>query len=130
MTNKAKAVMFVLHKNFTLATLMGHTIEFVKGEPTHVPKEAWKEATAIGAVPADELEEEVVKPKSTELDPDDRKAKIYAAIEGIVIAGVRESFTGNGSPHAAVISTAVGFEVGAKERDVVWAEFRQANKAD
>lgn len=128
--SKAKAVMFVMHRNMTVASTMGHTIEFKKGEPTHVPKELWKDVQAVGAVPADELEDEVVQPKEEVLDPEDRKAMIFAAMEQVVTAGVRESFTGNGSPHAKVISEIVGFIVDAKERDTMWTEFRQANKAD
>lgn len=125
-----KAIQFVLNRNHTLSTVMGHTIEFKKGEATHVPKECWKEATAIGAVPADELpEDEIVEPEPV-LDPEDRKAMIFAAMQDIVTRGVREEFTGNGSPHAKVVSEKVGFVIDAKERDAAWSEFRQANKAD
>lgn len=126
----SKANMFVLHRNLTVTSLMGHTIEFRKGVETHVPKESWKDVIAVGAVPADELEEEVEQTKEVVMDPEDRKALIMAAIQEIVLKGDRESFTGNGSPHAAVVSKIAGFDVNAKERDVVWTEYRQANQAD
>lgn len=124
------ALMFVMHRNMTVASTMGHTIEFKKGEPTHVPRELWKDVQAVGAVPADEMEEEEIKLPEVALDPEDRKAMIFAAMTQIVEKGERESFTGNGSPHAKVVSEIVGFTVDAKERDAVWIEFRQANKAD
>lgn len=121
---------FILHRNLTVPSTMGHTIEFKKGEPTHVPKEMWKDAQAVGAVPEDELDVDEVKQPETALDPEDRKALIFAAMKQVVEKGEREAFTGNGSPHAKVISEIVGFTIDAKERDAVWVEFRQANKAD
>lgn len=128
--NKAKAVKFVLHRNLTVPSTMGHTIEFKKGEPTHVPKEMWKDVQAVGAVPEDELDNDEVKPPVIVIDPEDRKAMIFAAMKQIVEKGEREAFTGNGSPHAKVISEIAGFAIDAKERDAMWIEFRQANKAD
>lgn len=121
---------FQLHKNHTLNSTMGHTIEFKKGERVYVPKEVWKEAVAIGAIPETELPEEVLHTKDEVLDPEDRKAMIFAAMEQVVLKGDRESFTGNGSPHAKVISEIVNFAVDAKERDLMWNEFRQSQKAD
>ena len=43
----------VLNRNYVLATTMGHSISFVKGEATHVPPLAFAEAIAIGAQPVD-----------------------------------------------------------------------------
>jgi hypothetical protein len=90
----------------------------------------WKDVRAVGGIPEDDLEEDEVKQPETVLDPEDRKAMLFSAMEQVVTAGERESFTGNGSPHAKVISEIVGFTIDAKERDAVWTEFRQANQAD
>lgn len=121
---------FVLHRTKTVSSTMGHTIEFVKGVPTHVPKEMWPAVTAVGAVPEDELPEDAIAKKDEVLDPQDRKAMIFAAFEQIVTKGDRDAFTGNGSPHAKIVSEIVNFTVDAKERDAAWSDFRQANKAD
>lgn len=127
MTKPTTAVMFVLHRNHTVTSTMGHAIEFKKGQPTSVPREAFKDVQAVGAVPADELDE-VELPKVEEvLDPEDRKAMIFAAMEQLVTKGDRESFTGSGSPHAKAVSELAGFTVNAEERDAMWLAFRQAN---
>lgn len=127
MTKPSTAVMFVLHRNLTVTSTMGHSIEFKKGQPTSVPREAFKDVQAVGAVPADELDEPELPKADEVLDPEDRKAMIFAAIEQVVTKGDREAFTGSGSPHAKVISEIAGFTVGAEERDAMWLAFRQAN---
>ena len=116
---------FLLHKNKTVTSTLGHTIEFIKGELTHVPKEMWPAVIAVGAVPEDELPEDATPKKDVVLDASDRKTLIFAAFEQIVTKGDRDAFTGNGSPHAKVVSEVVNFTVDAKERDAAWAEFRQ-----
>jgi hypothetical protein len=63
------------------------------------------------------------------IDPAERKELVFAAFTTLVEKNERESFTGNGAPHAKYVAEIVGFSVDAKERDVLWAEFRQL-KAD
>ena len=74
--------MFTLHRNYILRTNKGHSIRFVKGEPTWVPPLCEVDAVAIGAVPqegTDVLPPEAVPEK--ELTPAERKAKMFEAFD-------------------------------------------------
>jgi hypothetical protein len=115
---------FILNRNKVVTSLLGHAIEFKKGEPTHVPKEMWNDVIAVGAVPEHEIEEEVVK-QAPVLTGEERKEMIFAAFTVLVEKNEREAFTGNGSPHIRSLADITGFPVDAKERDTLWAEFRQ-----
>lgn len=125
-----KNATFVLQKDKVVVGVWGHAIEFKKGEPTLVPKEMWEAVQAIGAIPTEELPEEVTEKSDVPSDPGERKQLIFGAFEKIVLKGERESFTGNGSPHNKIVSQLLGFTVEPKERDKCWAEFRQLNKED
>ena len=118
---------FQLHRNKVVASKFGHTIEFVKGQLVHVPKEAWEEVVAVGAVPESELPEDEVRKAENNLSADERKELVFIAFTQLVEKNDRESFTGNGAPHAKVVSEITGFTIDAKERDALWSEFRQMN---
>lgn len=115
---------FKLHRTHTFVSVTGHAVQFVKGELTHVPKEMHKEVLSIGAVPETELQEEIER-HAPVLTPEERKELIFAAFTTLVEKNERESFTGNGAPHGKAVATITGFSVDAKERDTLWAEFRQ-----
>ena len=115
---------FVLNRNKTITSILGHAIEFKKGEPTHVPKEMWNDVIAQGAVPEEEIEEAVEKQAPVLTGPE-RKEMIFAAFTVLVEKNEREAFTGNGSPHIRAVADITGFAVDAKERDAMWTEFRQ-----
>lgn len=114
---------FVLNRNYTLVSVLGGAIEFVKGEATHVPPRMHKEAIAIGALPEDEIDEPETK-KEEAPEGADRVALIKAAMEDMVASNVREEFTAAGVPHNKTLSARVGFTVGAKERDEIWADLK------
>lgn len=117
---------FVLNRNKTLVSTLGHAIAFVKGVPTYVPRELWPEAQAIGATPEAELPEEVRAPSREPIDPALRREAIFAAFEQLVAAGKRETFTATGVPHAKALGMQMGFAIDNKERDALWLEYRQA----
>ena len=120
---------FVLNRNKTVTSKYGHAIEFKKGVPTHVPKEAWDEVIATGAIPENELEIDE-ETKVVELTAEQRKAAIFAAFEAIVAENDRESFTGNGLPDAKKVSEVAGFTVKADERTATWGEYRAAKEGE
>lgn len=124
---------FVMPIDKVVATDKGHTVEFAKNVPTHVPKECWPAVQAAGAVPVDQeavAAEQARKPKDTAPDdPSERKLLVRAAFEQMVAANKREDFTGSGTPQIKAIEKIVGFEIDAKERDVLWLEFQQEGKA-
>jgi hypothetical protein len=126
---------FTLGRNYTLRSVMGHTIVFKKDEPTWVPREIEAEAMAIGAVPVDgevhvtEVDENPAK----NAGPDDvieRKEKIKTAIKQIVSANQRNDFSASGSPKVPALNRVLGFEVDAHERDVIWTEFKAELSGD
>ncbi|WP_025915514.1 hypothetical protein [Herminiimonas sp. CN] len=121
---------FVLNRNKIIVSLQGHAIEFKKGEPTHVPHALWAEVQAVGALPEDELPEEIRTASKEPLDPIERKGLIFAAFEQLVLDAKRESFTGTGVPHAKALAAQMGFIIDNKERDALWAEFQLADKAE
>lgn len=115
---------FTLNRDKTVVGLNGRSIEFVKGEATHVPPDMIADVVAIGAVPEDDAvlnEPEVAKAPQG----DERKLLIRTAMEDMVATNIREDFTASGAPHNKKLSDRVGFAVDARERDAVWAELRE-----
>jgi hypothetical protein len=115
---------FILNRNKTVVSTLGHAIEFKKGEPTHVPPEMWPAVQAIGAIPEDELPEEKVADTKEPADPIERKKAIFKAFEQMVLVNDRESFTGTGAPHAKALEAQLGFKIDSKERDALWQAFQ------
>lgn len=120
---------FTLHRNFILRTTKGHSVEFKKGERAWVPPACVPDAVAIGAVPEDGREGDVLGDEPTPvvtLEPDQRKAKLFDAFDKLVARQERGDFTAAGLPHLKRLETLVGFEVYNKERDEAWMAYSQA----
>lgn len=117
---------FVLNRDKILASVMGHTIAFKKGEPTHVPRECANEALAIGAIP----EEEIVDNErpSYPTDPEVRKAAIFEVFEKIILTNNPDDFTAGNAPRTQSVSRMLGWDVTSSERDLVWEAFRKAQQ--
>ena len=117
---------FIMHRNKTVASVMGLAIAFEKGVPMQVPPYMYQEVLAAGGVSEDELvEDEVLAQVSSEpSDPGTRKNALFDAFDKIVLRNTREEFTGAGIPHAAVLTKELGWAVNAKERDAAWIEFK------
>lgn len=127
--------MLVLNRNYVLTTTKGHSVEFVKGVPTHVPPAIYQEALSIGAMPPDgeepQIEEKVVLDNAP-ADPAERAPLIMEAIERLVAANARDDFTAAGSPSVSAVTRETGFKVQGKEIATVWAAYHEkvANKLD
>lgn len=116
---------FTLNRDRVHASVLGLSVEFKKGVPTHVPPELYAEVQAIGAVPEDEIVEEPTTPKTNEpADPNKRKEEIFAAFEMLALRNERTDFTAGGSPRDQALESILGWKLSAKERDVLWAEFK------
>lgn len=115
---------FVLNRDKTLNSVMGHSIAFKKGEPTHVPKECVNEALAIGAVPEEELPDEP-QGNGAPTDPDERKLAMFEAFEKIILDNHPNDFTAGNAPKTSAVVRILGWEVTGNERDVAWAEFQR-----
>ena len=121
---------FTLNRNHILSSTSGHSIEFIKGELTHVPPGMYAEVMAIGALPEENLSEPTETASREPADPIARKTAIFAGFEQMVLAKKRDAFTGTGVPHAKALTAQIGFAIDNKERDTLWAEFNLAQKAD
>lgn len=118
---------FILHRDRTIASLSGRSVEFKKGVPTFVPPQMHADVIAAGAIPEDELDEPDVK-KPSAPQGEERVALIKLAMAEIVTDNIREQFTAGGAPHAKALTARLGFEVNPKERDAIWTALQQEGK--
>lgn len=115
---------FILNRDKTMTSLFGHSIEFKKGEATYVPKELWAEVRAIGAIPEEEIKEEITEGAIEPANPEERQQAIFAGFEAMVKKADRDSFTATGVPNIKQLSAHIGFIVDGKERDSAWQAFK------
>lgn len=122
---------FVLQRNFTMRTRLGHCITFQKGVPTHVPPLLHREAIAIGAIPEDqaliqqmEERDEVIK-RDPVMNPELRDTAILGALRTMRERNLRGYFNAQGLPSLKQIEILCGFEVDKHERDRIWATIVQ-----
>lgn len=116
---------FVLSRNYTLRTLHGHTINFVKGEPIHVPPVCIHDALTIGAVPVDGPMD-ILDPEQTpapELSLDERQAALLTAFKMLEERNGRTDFSGQGLPNKAALEKIVEFSVEKREFEPLWAAY-------
>ncbi len=120
---------YIAPRKMVVASLCGRSVEFEKGVPTYAPDQMHADLIKVGIVPAEEIPEppETDGPKEPTV-PSERQAEVYAAFEKLILRGKRGDFAGTGSPHAAVLSKELGWDIDGKERDVLWQKF-QADKA-
>lgn len=118
---------FTLSRNLTVASVSGHAVEFKKGVATYVPKSMHHEVLALGATPADasvddvEFDDQAKGPETTvPHDPAERSEMIKMALADIKTRNVRDEFTATGKPKAKFVTTALGFEVSAREIEEQW----------
>lgn len=119
---------YVLNRNYSLRSLSGHMIDFIKGQPTYVPPPCVKEAVAIGAEPVETIDktEAVLGPEeklAVEPDGEERKQLLFKIFAQLEERNGREDFTAAGMPSIKVIEKIAGFEVDSKERNVLWQEY-------
>lgn len=113
---------FTLNRNLTHASTLGHTVEFVKDEPTFVPPPLWNEVRKLGAEPEDEIvEDPVLAGSKMPEDQAERDRQIRDAIMALTLKNEREDFGAGGKPHLKPLSDYTGWSVSAKERDRVIA---------
>ena len=117
----SKPVMMRSLRTFTLRSVTGHTIPFMKNEPRPVPAVVVSEAMEKGAVPEDETVLEEVE-EQVEADPTglDRENKIKEALLKIRAKNSRDDFTAGGKPKAPVAKEVAGFTIDAREIGKVW----------
>lgn len=123
---------YTLNRNYTLRSTSG-VIQFVKGEPTFVPRHMEREVVAIGGELADL---DVVAPTLVPQDaalPDvprgeDRSEQIQIAMALIVERNESSDFTASGSPTVKAVEKITGFDVDRNEVASAWTKFKQAGE--
>lgn len=122
---------FVLNRNHTHRSTMGHVISFKKGEPVYVPPVCRKEVVALGAECTDEAfdsaaealgEEKHVAP---ELTPVERAQKMREAFEVLLEKNQRQDFTGGGMPTPRAIERETQLVVDRTELTPVWLAYKE-----
>ena len=122
---------FVLNRTWALQG-HGHSINFVKGEPTWVPPPLVNDAVAIGAECVDEVVDVLgpEKAEEVELSAEEREVLLNAAFDQIVARngqdGTREDFNAQGLPNIKALTVITGFEPKVKERNAAWQKYREA----
>ncbi|MDP2323522.1 MAG: hypothetical protein Q8N51_05775 [Gammaproteobacteria bacterium] len=116
---------YISHRNVTVTSLCGRSMEFKKGEPALAPPQMHAELLAMGIMPVDGLEDDVVKPENVEPSlTGDREAAMFGAFETMVLRDRRGDFMASGAPHGAVLAKELGWEpIQAKEREAAWAKW-------
>ena len=122
---------YVLNRNYTHRSLLGHSVEFKKGEPVFVPPILEKEVVAIGAQRVDgenpAVVEEVKKAEEV-LSDEQRKEELYAAFDLIVERNNSGDFTAQGIPTVKAVEKIVSFNVDKKEVVDTYGEYRVAKQ--
>jgi hypothetical protein len=124
---------FVLNRNYTLRSLTGHTITFVKGAETLVPPAVVAEAVGIGAERIDAKQDALVaeeKDLPPPMQDGEKEDKVMEAIKLMVERNVRGDFTGNGIPNVRSLERLVGFEVPNRLRDIVWDKWVESQRVE
>lgn len=116
---------FVLNRNYTMRTTLGHIIDFKKGDVTYVPPACVKDAVAIGAVCPDggvdvlDPEEVAIVPLSAE----ERQEKIVAAFKVLEERAQRADFTAAGAPTKNALVKILDFDTEKKEYEPLWVAY-------
>lgn len=102
-------------EDFPIALTSGHTcVVSVAGNP--IDEMFWKEAVALGCLPADS------KAKSTAEPEFDRDLVIGTAIEEMITDADPDDFLGDGRPDLRKLNARLGFKVEREEADRIFAE--------
>ncbi len=120
---------FVLNRDRTIASTTGHCVEFKKDQPTFVPPPMWQEVQNLGAVPTEDIPEDLSAPVSkAPTEPAEREKAIREAIEALTLKNNRDDFNAGGKPNLKPLSDFLGWSVSAKERDLVIGKMANPNE--
>lgn len=118
---------YVLNRNYTLRSLTGHSVAFVKGVPTFVPAMIEREARGLGAECVDGANPDMLDPETPVVAPlthDERADQIRAAFALLVERNDTKDFTGAGVPSVKAVEKMVDFDVDRNEVISLWQAFK------
>lgn len=122
---------FLMNRNHTVTSTMGHSIAFKKGVATHVPREMEREVLAAGAYTAEgegEVDMDDTKKGPVALEGDERIEMLKMILADMKVRNDREDFTATGTPKVKAVAEAAGFDVTAPEIGALWTEMNQAGE--
>ena len=118
---------YVLNRNFVLRSMTGHSVNFVKNDPTFVPALIEREARGIGAERVDGANPDMLDPESPEVAPlshDERAEQIRTAFALLTERNDSKDFTGAGVPSVKAVEKLVDFDVDRNEVVALWQAYR------
>lgn len=118
---------YVLNRNYTLRSLTGHSVTFVKGVPTFVPAMIEREARGLGAECVDGTNPDMLDPETPVVAPlthEERADQIRAAFTLLVERNDTKDFTGAGVPSVKAVEKMVDFDVDRNEVITLWQAFK------
>lgn len=128
-----KQFLFVSNRDITITSLIGRSIYFEKGVPTHCPREMHAEVMEKGIIPVEEADATAVTtkaahvPKSDEPDePGDREDAITAAVQVLVARNNTKDFSAGGVPTSAAVSAVLGWRADAQSIRPVWDKLKRS----
>ena len=135
MATAPKQYLFVSNRTVNVGSTLGHSIQFEKGVPTHVPQRLHALVMEKGIMPCDAagkpldpsqvddpspVSAVVLAPEETE----ERAAKILEVIQAIVKRNNSKDFSAGNVPNSVAVTAALGWKVDAKEIRPVWDKFK------
>ena len=121
--------LFKLNRNYALSSMYGHSINFIKGEPTYVPPILVKEVVAIGAECVDgEVDVLGAEEIPTQVTFDELQVKMREAFNTLVAKNDPDDFTAQGVPKVGVIETMIGLKVTKVEVIDAWQVYRSGGE--
>ena len=126
-----QSILMVMNRTVTLASTLGHIVNFKKDEEIFVPAILAREAASMGAVAVDgsDMHAEPVSEKPTQpVSPSERLDVVRRVVEEIIEDNLREDFTASGNPKVTIVSERAGFKVDGTEVKTVLRE--RAEDAD
>ena len=128
-----KQYLFVSNRDITVTSLIGRSIFFAKGVPTHCPREMHAEVMEKGVIPVEEADAVMVteraaaQPKPAEPeDAMERSDAIAAAIQVLVARNNTKDFSAGGVPTSAAVSAVLGWRADAAAIRPEWDKFKRA----
>lgn len=121
MSEQPQNTVFRTLRPVRIASLTGHIINIVPGEPKALPPSMHEEAYAAGCVPVDSPEH-VTAP----LVPsgEDREAALVHAIHQLIAENDDAKFKNSGAPKVAAMEEVFGFAVTAAETDAAFEKVK------
>lgn len=135
MSQEAAQFLFVSHRKINIGSTQGHSIQFEKGVPTHVPRGMHTAVMEKGCVPCDGKGQALDAPASTAIaeaaepagaklaapeDAEERAEAIRGVIEKLFKRNNARDFSAGGVPSSDAVTFELGWRVDPREILPIW----------